>query len=97
MSGLKFKGQSFWMDGIVCRIRGFRLFWGFVCMARTWVLAGYRVEVDAPTKYSILWGVKGDALSTFSASTWGLILPKAVRSASSWGFVVGLKHGTGCE
>ena len=45
----------------------------------------------------ILWGVKGDALSTFSASTWGLILPKAVRSASSWGFVVGLKHDTGCE
>ena len=44
----------------------------------------------------VLWGVKGDALSTFSASTWGLILPKAVRSASSWGFVVGLKHGTGC-
>ena len=46
---------------------------------------------------SVLWGVKGDMLSTFSASTWGLILPKAVRSASSWGFVVGLKHGTGCE
>ena len=54
------------------------------------------VSSTAPP-HILLWGVKGDALSTFSASTWGLILPKAVRSASSWGFVVGLKHGTGCE
>ena len=27
----------------------------------------------------------------------GTNFAKAVRSASSWGFVVGLKHGTGCE
>ena len=38
----------------------------------------------------LLWGVKGDALLSFAASTWGLILAKAVRSASCWGFVVGM-------
>ena len=44
----------------------------------------------------ILWGVKGDALLTFAASTWGLVLVKAVRSASSSGFVVGSKHDICC-
>ena len=41
--------------------------------------------------------IAADALSTFPASTWGLVLAKAVRSASSWGLVFGFKYGIGCE
>ena len=41
--------------------------------------------------------IAADALSTFPASTWGLVLAKAVRSASSWGLVFGFEYGIGCE